>query len=143
MRTISFSLSARILTFLFIVLSLFHAFIIIGMLFFEMAPMDYLWGGRMETRDQLLTFEIVSLIIQLLVLWLVRIRVVLQRSGSRRIWIRALLWVMTLLFVLNTLGNLTAPSKMEKSAALLTLISAALTARLAREPWPGDQQQAA
>ncbi len=35
-----------------------------GIVFFDFAPVEYLWGGKMQTKEQLLVFEIVSLGLQ-------------------------------------------------------------------------------
>ncbi len=56
--------NTAILASLFIlgILALIHIAILIGILFFDYVPIDFLWGGQMKTRVQLLNFEIVSLL---------------------------------------------------------------------------------
>ncbi|HPE54849.1 MAG TPA: hypothetical protein P5514_10295 [Bacteroidales bacterium] len=65
MKLISFNLAAKILMIFFGLFIVFHFVIIAGILFFDFAPVDFLWGGRMETKEQLLVFEFISLLVMI------------------------------------------------------------------------------
>jgi len=61
---IPFSVAAKILMALYAIFFSFHLCILGGIVFFDFAPVEYLWGGKMQTKEQLLVFEIVSLGLQ-------------------------------------------------------------------------------
>jgi hypothetical protein len=109
----------------------FHLTILIGMLFFSLQPLEFLWGGRMESVEELIVFEIISLL-------LVSLNTVIVLIHSGKLNLPRLkktstlaLWVFFVLFLLNTLGNITAPSAFEKSASVVTAILAFLSLRMA------------
>jgi hypothetical protein len=111
----------------------FHFLVIIGIVFFNYVPIDFLWGGRMQTREQLLVFEIISLTIMALCFFLVLVK-------SKRIkWpkimgiVNLVFWLLFILFLLNTIGNIFAKTAFEKFFAIVTFILAVLSLRLAIE----------
>ena len=130
---VSFNQAVQLSVIIFSLLSLFHLTIIIGFMFFDFNPIKLLWGGRMKTVDELLKFEIISLVVSVFCLI-----VVLVRSKSLiSIFIdfsRVTLWLLFFLFILNTIGNLIAESIFEKFFALVTLILSILCLRMALEP---------
>ena len=130
---VSFNQAVQLSVIIFSLLSLFHLTIIIGFMFFDFNPIKLLWGGRMKTVDELLKFEIISLVVSVFCLI-----VVLVRSQSLiSIFIdfsRVTLWLLFFLFILNTIGNLIAESIFEKFFALVTLILSILCLRMALEP---------
>jgi len=56
-KLISFRRAIQFSLILFGLLILFHLLIIVGIVLFDYVPIDFLWGGRMETREQLLGLE--------------------------------------------------------------------------------------
>lgn len=133
MKLISFNLAAKILMIFFGLFIVFHFVIIAGILFFDFAPVDFLWGGRMETKEQLLVFEFISLLVMIVCYLVVLVR-------SKRVFApkllgvsRIFLWILFVLFFFNTLGNLFAQTDFEKFFAILTAVSAVLCLRLAME----------
>jgi hypothetical protein len=108
-----------------------HLCIIIGILAFDFAPIDYLWGGRMKTAVELLQFEYLSFGLQLLFIFIIAVatdKIHLPRIAP---FARFLLWPLAILFLLNTLGNLFAKTLFEKSLAIITLILFICVVRLA------------
>jgi hypothetical protein len=118
-------------------LIVFHMSIITGILFFDFAPVDYLWGGRMETSAQLLNFEWLSLLISALFFVVLLIKAghinipVLKRVAHMFIWL------FFILFLFNTIGNLIATTTFEKFFALVTGLLAFLLLRVAIEKETG------
>ena len=113
----------------------FHGVVIAGIVLGDYVPLEFLWGGRFESRTQLLTFEFVSLLVLLACLAIVLIRS--GMFGSRR-WVRATtgaLWVLCVLFALNTVGNLLAKTTFEKSLAVVTAALAVSCWRMAVEKY--------
>lgn len=127
--------NTAILASLFILgmLTLFHIAILIGILFFDAIPIDYLWGGKLKTVTQLVNFELVSLLTTVIFIFLLLIR---------RHWInlpklltvtRAAMWLVFVLFLLNTIGNALAETTFERLFAIVSGILALLFLRIAIE----------
>jgi len=130
---VSFNRAVQLSVIIFSLLSLFHLTIIIGFMFFDFNPIKFLWGGRMKTVDELLKFEIISLVVSVFCLIVVLVRS--QSLISILIdFSRVTLWLLFFLFILNTVGNLIAESIFEKFFALITVILSILCLRMALEP---------
>ncbi len=127
MRFISEKTAQNILIVIFSASLLFHGLVLAGIL-----PNDIVWGGRTDLGNWQ-QFELVSIGVNLLLLL-----TVLWRKGSLPLppkprLLRVLFWGMTLLFALNTVGNLLAVTKLEMWLFTpLTFISTLLCLRLAR-----------
>lgn len=133
MRKLSFRYSILLSVLLFSLLILFHSAIIVSVLVFDFAPVDFLWGGRMKTSEELLRFEFISLFVTILCLIVVLIksgRIYLPRASTV---VTVALWFMFLLFLLNTVGNMLSKTTFEKSLTIITAILAVLCVRLAIE----------
>ena len=114
---------------LFILIVIFHFLVIFGII-----PFQNVWGGRLKTHEEMLKFEAFSLILNLIF-----IAVVLVKAGFWKVKISPkiislILWIMTILFALNTIGNLFAVNNLEKYIATpITFILSILCFILARE----------
>lgn len=89
---------------------LFHFLVLSGII-----PFDMVWGGRLKNREQMIRFEIISLLING-----VMMAVVLANAGVIQLalphWLLQLaFWAMAVLFLLNTVGNLLSTSPLEKA----------------------------
>jgi hypothetical protein len=110
---------------------LFHLGALIAILGFGLELGDYLWGGKMETTERLIVFECISLAVQILFLWIVRLRYKLHLNGKYPSGLRLALWGMSVLFALNTFGNILAESGFERILSLVTILLCVLCIRLA------------
>lgn len=133
-KVITFERSVQLTVLLFILIIIFHLVIILGIVVFDFVPLDFLWGGRMKTKAQLLSFELISFVVMLMCLL-----IVLVRSGSLNIpslstFARVALWILVLLFLLNTFGNILAKTTFEKCFGIITAILSILCLRLAIGP---------
>jgi hypothetical protein len=114
---------------LFVLIVIFHLLVIFGII-----PFQNVWGGRLKTNEEMLKFEAFSLVLNLIF-----IAVVLVKAGFWKVKISPkiisiLLWIMTSLFALNTIGNLFAVNNLEKYMATpITFILSVLCFILARE----------
>lgn len=104
-----------------------HLAVLVGIL-----PQEIVWGSRIKSRRQLYNLGGVSLLANLFFLW-----VVLQAGGFvtavfNSLMLKTILWLMTALFALNVLGNLSSPNKTERliftPLALLLAVSCAIIA---------------
>jgi hypothetical protein len=118
----------------------FYVTIVLGLIFhilvlFGIVPTDIIWGGRLQTSEEILQFELISI----LTLSLLGI-VILGKQFSVKKRIQQLctlfLWAFAILFLLNTIGNLAAKNNLETIIFTpITLISAILCIRLAIEKY--------
>lgn len=114
---------------------LFHGLILTGVI-----PFDIVWGGRLANRAQMLRMEAVSIALNLLMLAVVGIRAGLLGKGTPPRITTAALWIMAVLFGLNTVGNLLAQNSLETIIFTpLTLILCVLCLRLV---WGKREQNA-
>jgi len=133
---VSFKRATQLSTMILSLLSLFHLIVILGIVFFDYAPNKFLWGGRMETIDELLKFEIISLVGSVFCVIIILIKFKSRKSSIFFYFSRVTLWLISILFMFNTAGNLMAESRFEKVFALLTVILSILCLRMALEPKP-------
>ncbi|MBK0402216.1 hypothetical protein I5M27_04425 [Adhaeribacter sp. BT258] len=106
---------------------LFHAAVLLGFV-----PFEYVWGGKLQTAEEMYVFESVSIAINLLLIGLVLLKGRLLAAPVPIKLINVLLWAFVAVFALNTLGNLAAETTLETLIATpLTFILAILCWRLA------------
>jgi len=132
-RIISFDTSVMFSLFLLGMLILFHGCILIGILFFDAIPTDFLWGGKMTSVSQLLNFEIVSLLTSSIFFFLLLIRSKWLNLPKLMGIARIAMWVVFFIFLLNTIGNLMATNSFEKWFAISTGVLSFLFLRIAIE----------
>ncbi len=109
----------------------FHLAVILGIVLFDYAPVEYLWGGRMQTEQELLQFEILSLAIMAVCLLVVLLKARILDAARLMGVVNILMWALVLLFALNTFGNLLAVSLFEKFFSIVTAAMMVLCLRLA------------
>lgn len=122
--------ASRSLIAIFSATIIFHSLVLGGIV-----PFDVVWGGRLQDATEMITMEIVSIVLNLLMMVVVAIRSDMVSLPVRPGVIRILLWVMTGLFLLNTIGNLASVSETEKRIFTpITLLLSILCWRLALLP---------
>jgi len=111
-----------------ILLKLFHVLVMLKLL-----PSNIVWGGQVgDSESNLLMMEGVSLIVTLLIMAIVVIRLRYFNSGKLKIVSSIGIWVVFVLFVLSTIGNLSSNVSAEKLIFTpLSVILALLALRLA------------
>jgi hypothetical protein len=77
-------------------------------------PFEIVWGGRLADKSQMFAFEIASVIINLFMLAVIAIRASLIKINIGKRFINIVLWLMSALFLLNTIGNLLSNNELEK-----------------------------
>lgn len=131
LRAINFQLAVKLMLTLPIAGIVFHLLVLVGVV-----PYSIVWGGRINSTTELVIFEIFSISVMVIV-----IAVIANKGGylsSRSPWLKQLatllLWLLVILFALNTIGNLFAKSLFETIVFTpLTLASSILCARIALE----------
>jgi hypothetical protein len=128
-KRINFKLTVNLLLAIFSILVIFHILVVVGVI-----PYDLVWGGRLGNAAQMRQFEIVSIIINLLIMLVVAMRGGYIQSLLPRKLITVLIWIFVLLFSLNTVGNLLSKNLLESIIFTpLTLVIAVLCYRLTLE----------
>jgi hypothetical protein len=87
----------------------FHLLVIVGII-----PFQIVWGGRLTNQAQMIQFETISIIVNLIMLMIVAFRAGFFQASIKPIIITAALWSMCILFLLNTVGNLASINLFEK-----------------------------
>ncbi len=107
----------------------FHLLILVGVI-----PYAIVWGGRLESASQMYVFEAVSLAINLGMMLVIGVKGGYVKPCLSHGVVRAILWVLVILFLLNTVGNLFSLSTLESIVFTpLTLVSALLCYRMVIE----------
>ena len=97
---------------LLILLSLFlllHFSILI-----KIIPYNLVWGGRLKSEKEMVRFEIFSILINSLFVIVTLTQMNLLTIDMPKNVITYSLWLMTGLFLLNILGNVTSKNRLEK-----------------------------
>ena len=87
---------------------LFHLLVIM-----KVIPSTIIWGGRIENQQELLKFESISIILNVFFLLILLMINTTIKVKVKPIVFRLVLWLMSALFILNTIGNLLAKSSIE------------------------------
>lgn len=98
----------------------------------KIIPHNIIWGGRLKSDKEMYRFEVVSILITLVFVFVVLVHANLVGINVPNKIITFSLWLMTGLFLLNTLGNAFSKNKLEKRFFTpVTIILSILTAFLA------------
>jgi len=100
----------------------------------DIIPYQYVWGGRLESNEQMLIFESFSMIINLFIIFIISIKGSYLRPYLSSKTVKVFLWIFSILFGLNTIGNLLSITSLEAIIATpITFILALMFLRLATE----------
>lgn len=105
---------------IFFVFLVFHILVII-----KKIPYNIVWGGRLKSDIEMYRFETASVLINLFFLFVILVHSNFLTITFPKIIMTIILWVMTGLFALNTLGNIVSKNKLEQR--LFTPITIILT----------------
>lgn len=119
--------AGNILLVLFGMLFVFHLLVLTGVI-----PYNIVWAGKIANKTDLIKMETISLVVLILASLVITLRMEYLRLGISPLIIRIGIWILFVFFVLNTLGNLTAVSPIEKYGfGLLTILISILLLKLA------------
>jgi len=123
---INISFAGNTLLLLFGLLFIFHWLIL-----FEIMPHDIVWAGKIKDRNHLVKMESISLLVLVAATIIISLKMGYLNFIKNSTIINIGMWVLFAFFLLNTIGNLTAQSPIEKYGfGLLTLLIALLVLRL-------------
>lgn len=113
----------KFLTGIIVAVIIFHLLILCGVI-----PYNVVWGGKIETKKQMFLFELISMVLNGFLLWILLMEGNFIKVIIPRYLIRFCLWSYLILFVFNTVGNSLAASLFEKFFAIITALSVVLLA---------------
>lgn len=102
----------NILIGLFSVILVFQFLLLISVI-----PYEHTWGGRLKSYEEMLVFVTFSILLNGLFLYAILVRANYVRNRLPKSFITALLWLIVVVFALNTVGNLFAISPWERYLA--------------------------
>jgi hypothetical protein len=113
-------------------LILYHLLILTSIISYE-----NVWAGKLKTLQQMYQFEGISIVMTILISWFIAMRSEILKPLIPQRFISVLMWLLVVIFTLNTLGNLQATSQFEKFVftpitILLTLLSILLALKNSR-----------
>ncbi len=126
-KLLPFNVAINMLLLLVILILLFHFLVLLLVI-----PYNIVWAGKINTVQEMYVFESISIVINTLLLF-----IILIKSGRLKVHVsmslmQIILWIFVFVFALNTLGNLTSKTNLEKfTATPLTLILSVLFLRVA------------
>ncbi len=107
-KLISFRKAALICIIAYLAFVVFHISVVVGIV-----PMQYVWGGKLSDRTELIQMEFVSIAVLIICATLTAIRAGYLPFGKNSKLPQLSMYLLALLFALNTLGNLFAESALE------------------------------
>jgi hypothetical protein len=128
-KLISIKLASNIIITINTIALLMHILILLTIL-----PYDFVWGGRLKSEGDLILFESISIVVQILFISIIAVKAGYVFKGKLKRTVNVGTWVMFGLMVLNTIGNLASSSGLETTVMTpLTIVLALLVLRLAIE----------
>lgn len=128
-KKIPFHLAVNIMLILLSAMLVYHLLIIA-----QVVPFDAIWGGRLTNEEEMYRFEMVSIILNIVILMVIAIKGGYIRRIKPNRTIRVLLWLLVVLYIFNTIGNILSTNILEAAIFTpITLISALLCWRMAIE----------
>ncbi len=94
----------------------------------KIIPYNLVWGGRLKSVKEMYRFEIFSILLNVLFVIVVLVQADLFALHTPKKILHVALWLMTGLFLLNTVGNAMSKNKLEQRVftpitILLTIFS--------------------
>jgi len=122
-------MSANVIITILLFAFIFHILVLSGAISY-----DTVWGGRLENISQMYIFEIISLIINSIIMFIICMKVGYIKTYINLKIINFMLWFLVIIFLLNTIGNIASLSTFESVVFTpLTFISTLLFYRMAIE----------
>ncbi|TGL24420.1 hypothetical protein EHQ46_04705 [Leptospira yanagawae] len=113
------TIATKILLSIFTLTSIFH---ILALL--QIVPYKYLWGGRLQSLEEMYVMETISLLANIFFVYCSYLYLQYLNDSLVPLWIRMVFGFISAIFFLNTIGNLIAVTDLE------TLLATPVTAFL-------------
>ncbi len=126
-KHITRQLATNALLIIFILVMIFHVLVLIGII-----PFEIVWGGRLKSREEMIPFEITSIVLNSVMLGIVAMQAGILKVNVKPVVLRIAFWCMFVLFAINTIGNIFSNNELERFIFTpLTLSLSVFSLRLA------------
>ena len=88
---------------------LFHLMVLVSII-----PYQMVWGGRLQSKKEMINFELISILLNFLMLAIVAIHAKIIKLKVHPTIVKIALWLMVFIFMVNSIGNLLSLNEMEK-----------------------------
>jgi hypothetical protein len=128
-RKLPFRTTVQIALAVLILFSLFHVAVLMGWI-----PYSVVWGNRIQSRVEMIPLESFSLALNTFLIWLLAQRIDLFKQVIPSKLFKILMWIVVVLFTVNTLGNLLSGNVIEQLVfSPVTALFAVFFVRIALE----------
>lgn len=83
------------------------------LIYLEIIPFDKVWAGKLKTVEEMRTFELFSILMNIFMLAILYIKLQLLNNNRTNRIIDIIIWLFALFFALNTIGNLFSKNILE------------------------------
>ena len=126
---LNFNTAIKLYFALMIVALAYHALIMTQIVDYKNA-----WGGRLESTDQMIRFELVSITIQFVFAAIIYVKISATPAGTPYKIAKGFVFLIALIFLINTAGNIMAIQLFERIVFTpLTLLASIASFRIAIE----------
>lgn len=119
-KLVSVKIALHTILFILCAVIIFHVLVVL-----EIIPSNIVWGGRIQSKQEMFVMESVSIALNLIMLLPCLIYGDIIKAKFNPTFIRICFWFMFVLFTLNTIGNIFAKNPLE--AYVFTPITALLS----------------
>ncbi len=128
MRKIPFLFSVKLTFLILVFVTIFNFSVMLNLV-----PYDIVWGGRLTSKEEMIRFELVSILLNIFSGLLVMIKAGYLMPRMRR-RVNVIIWILPLLNFLGILGNAASKSDTERAMFLpVAIVMFILTLRIALE----------
>ena len=128
-KKLPFRTTVQIALAVLILFSLFHVAVLMGWI-----PYSVVWGNRIQSRVEMIPLESFSLAMNTFLIWLLAQRIDLFKQVIPSKLFKILMWIVVVLFIVNTLGNLLSGNVIEQMVfSPVTALFAVFFMRIALE----------
>ncbi|WKA56845.1 hypothetical protein QWY16_09980 [Planococcus shenhongbingii] len=107
-KMISVRTACNVILFINVLSIVMHVLILVKIL-----PASFVWGGRLENESQILAFEIISIFVQVVFMFIIALKAGYILKGRFTKSVQVGIWLLFGIMVLNTAGNLVSNSTFE------------------------------
>jgi len=101
---------------------------------FQIIPFTVVWGGRLNSVEEMVVFELISISVNIAIILIVLKKGKHVKLAQKSGLMNGIIWLFSLIFLLNTLGNLLAETQFEMIVMTpLTALLSFFCARIAME----------
>lgn len=127
-KLISFRKAINVSIIIMVAVTLFNVLVMVGVF-----PYTMVWGGRLQSKEDMVVFELISIIINVLSIIFILGKARLVLPSYAKVF-NVLVWILPILNLLGIMGNMASNSNLERALFVpVTIIMFITTLRIALE----------